>query len=171
MLVIYTYIYTHIHIYSFFKLSDGFTDVYLFFSHKNLPMQNVQKYIYTHTLIYLHVCVHEARPTDPQLATVRISSATDGIHSTHTQPWPPAGPQPLLRVLQFLSPAVKYSICEAHLKIQLLFTCLKEHTAVVSIYNKGYQLVKDIYTHKNLCLYIYTHIYMLIYTYIIHAYF
>ena len=111
------------------------------------------------------MCVHEARPTDPQLATVRISSASDGIHSTHTQQWPPAGPQPLLRVLQFLSPAVKYSICEAHLKIQLLFTCLKEHMAVESIYNKGYQLVKDIYIHKNLCLYIYTYICLYIHIY------
>ena len=107
MLVIYTYIYTHIHIYSFFKLSDGFTDVYLFFSHSP-NVECVELYIHTHTLIYLHVCVHEARTTDPQLATVRISSASDGIHSTDTQQWPPAGPQPLLRVLQLSTPFVKH---------------------------------------------------------------
>lgn len=121
-------------------------------------------YIHTHTHIFICVFVHEARPTDPQLATVTVTSASDGIHSTHTHPGPPAGPQPLLRVLQFLSSAVKYSICEAHLKIQLPLTCLKGHMAVESIIIR--LSTYKIYIYTQTYDYIYTHIYVLIYIYI-----
>lgn len=107
--------------------------------------------------------VHEARPTDPQLATVTVTSASDGIHSTHTHPGPPAGPQPLLRVLQFLSSAVKYSICEAHLKIQLPLTCLKGHMAIESIIIRLSTYKIYIYTHKLMIIYIYTYICTYIY--------
>lgn len=123
-------------------------------------------YIHTHTHIFICVFVHEARPTDPHLATVTVSSASDGIHSTHTHPGPPAGSQPLLRVLQFLSSAVKYSICEAHLKIQLPLTCLKGHMAVESIIIRLSTCKKYIYIHIQTYVYIYTHIYVLTYIYI-----
>ena len=50
-----------------------------------LPMYIcVGVYTHTYTHIFICMCVHETRPTDPQLATVTVSSASDGIHSTHT---------------------------------------------------------------------------------------